>query len=80
MVYLAAMKQYLSDLVSETKMHFQEGALSVRAYGDEKEYIIRPIPGTLDYEITTEAPAYAKYRTSSLQEYFDGIFGIEARY
>jgi len=72
------MGQWL-NLLEETISHFQEGARSVRAYTNDKTYIITPI-NELEYWVTLEAPGFPKTKTSSLEEYYKEVFGIEAKY
>lgn len=68
------------NLVEETVGHFEEGARSVRAYTDEKTYIITKDPSGDQFIVTTEEPGFPKSRTQTLEEYYQEVFGIEARY
>jgi hypothetical protein len=68
------------DLIEETIEHFEEGARSVRAYTDDATYIITKDQSGSDFVVTTEGPGFPKTKTKSLEEYFDNVFGIEARY
>jgi hypothetical protein len=70
----------LSDLVEETLTHFQEGARSVKAYSNDKTYIITRGKSENEYWITLEEPGFPKTKTSSLEKYFEDVFGIEANY
>ncbi|MBT1703993.1 hypothetical protein [Chryseosolibacter indicus] len=73
------MQEHL-DLINETLSHFQEGAKSVRAYSDEMTYIITKVKDSDDYWVALEEPGFPKQRASSLEQFFDEVFGIEARY
>jgi hypothetical protein len=73
------MGQWL-NLIEETLSHFQEGAKSVRAYTNNKTYIITPISNTNEFWVATEEPGFPKSKTSSLEEYYKDVFGIEAKY
>ena len=68
------------NLMEETIGHFQEGARSVRAYTDDTTYIITKGNAESEFVVTLEAPGFPKERTTSLDKYFDEVFGIEARY
>lgn len=68
------------NLIKETMEHFAEGALSVRAYTDDVTYIITRVKNSNDFWITTEEPGFAKTKTDSLEKYFEGVFGVEAKY
>lgn len=68
------------DLIDETLSHFEEGAKSVRAYSDDMTYIITKIQDSEDYWVALEEPGFPKHRRSSLEEIFEEVFGIEARY
>lgn len=70
----------LSDLLEETISHFNEGALSVKAFTDETAYIITKVKNSDDFWVTIEEPGFPKTRTSSLKDYFPEVFGIEAHY
>lgn len=73
------MDQWL-NLLEETKNHFEEGARSVRAHTNDKVYIITRSnePGT--FFVTLEEPGFPKTKTTSLEQYFKEVFGIEANY
>jgi hypothetical protein len=74
-------KERLLNLMEETLMHFSEGARSVKAYSNEKTYIItRTTEDPDQYWITLEEPGFPKTKTNSLSEYFHDVFGIEANY
>jgi hypothetical protein len=68
------------NLIEETKGHFDEGARSVRAYTNETTYIITRGKEVNEFVITTEEPGFPKNVTTSLERYFEKVFGIEARY
>jgi len=68
------------NLITETVEHFDEGARSVRAYSDDKTYIITKDQSGKDFIVTTEEPGFPKVRTKSLEDYFADVFGIEAKY
>lgn len=68
------------DLIGETIEHFQEGARSVRAYTDDKTYIITREKDRAEFIVTLEEPGFPKTRTNSLNEFFQDVFGIEAKY
>lgn len=70
------------NLLQETLEHFNEGARSVRVYADtdERAYIITRNAETGEFWITEEAPGFPKKKVSSIAPYFEGAFGIEARY
>ena len=70
----------LLDLIEETMSHFSEGAKSVRAYTSDNTYIITRIKDSDEFWIAIENQGYAKKRSSSLDEYFNDVFGIEASY
>ncbi len=72
------MDQWL-NLLEDTKTHFSEGARSVKAYTNDKVYIITKASDT-DYWVTLEEPGFPKTKTSSLQDVFREVFGIEANY
>ena len=67
------------NLIEETINHFQEGARSVRAYTNDTTYIITKGSGD-EYIVTTEEPGFPKNKTHSLDQYFENVFGIEAKY
>jgi hypothetical protein len=68
------------NLIDETVGHFKEGARSVRAYTEETTYIITKGKEDSEFVVTTEEPGFQKRKTTSLNEYFNDVFGIEARY
>ena len=69
------------DLLDETLSHFNEGARSVRAYTNDKTYIITRVTNSDDeFYITSEEPGFPKTKVISLDTYFEEVFGIEARY
>ena len=70
----------MMNLIEETISHFNEGATSVKAYASETTYIITRAKDSDDFWVTIEEPGFPKKRTSSLEEYFQEVFGIEARY
>ena len=70
----------LKDLVEETISHFNEGARSVKAYTNEKTFIITRTPEANEFWVALEEPGFPKTKTSSLAEYFQDVFGIEAKY
>jgi hypothetical protein len=67
------------DLLEETLSHFSEGARSVKAYTDDKTYIITKA-GEHEFWITLEEPGFPKNKTKSLDEHFKEVIGIEAHY
>ena len=72
------MDQWL-NLIEETKTHFNEGARSVRAYSNDKVYIITKASEE-EFWVANEEPGFPKTRTVSLDKYFKEVFGIEAKY
>jgi hypothetical protein len=72
------MDQWL-NLIEETKTHFSEGARSVRAYSNDKVYIITKASEE-EFWVTQEEPGFPKTKTGSLDKYFKEVFGIEAKY
>ncbi len=68
------------DLIEETISHFEEGAKSVRAHTNQTTYIITRVKDSDDFWVTMEEPGFPKTRTSSLDEYYQEVFGVEARY
>ena len=68
------------NLVDETIGHFKERARSVRAYTDEKTYIITMDKQGVEFIVTTQEPGFPKTKTKNLEQYFIKVFGIEARY
>ena len=67
------------DLLEETISHFDEGARSVRAYSDEKTYIITKAKDD-GYYVALEEPGFPKSKVEQLDQIFSGVFGIEAQY
>jgi hypothetical protein len=74
------MRERLADLVEETLTHFSEGARSVTAYTNDKTYIITKANDSDDFWVTLEEPGFPKTKTTSLNKFFNGVFGIEAKY
>lgn len=72
------MDQWL-NLIEETKTHFNEGARSVRAYSNDKVYIITKASEE-EFWVANEEPGFPKTKTVSLDKYFKEVFGIEAKY
>ena len=72
------MDQWL-NLIEETKTHFNEGARSVRAYSNDKVYIITKASED-EFWVANEEPGFPKTKTVSLDKYFKEVFGIEAKY
>lgn len=70
----------LLDLYDETLNHFSEGARSVKAYSNDKTYIITKTKDEGEYFVTLEEAGFPKNKTTSLKEYFKDVFGIEAHY
>ena len=68
------------NLIEETITHFNEGATSVRAYTNSTTYIITRVKDSDDFWVTIEEPGFPKTKTSSLDQYFQEVFGIEAHY
>lgn len=68
------------NLLEETKTHFNEGARSVRAYTNDKVYIITRANDSDHFWVALEEPGFAKTKTESLEQYFKEVFGIEAKY
>lgn len=68
------------NLLEETKSHFREGARSVRAYTNDKVYIITRVNDSDLFWIALEEPGFTKTKTASLEPYFQEVFGIEAKY
>jgi hypothetical protein len=73
-------KERLKDLVEETISHFSEGARSVRAYSNDKTYIITHDRERNEFWVTLEEPGFPKTKTSTLDVFFGDVFGIEAKY
>ena len=73
------MDQWL-NLLEDTLGHFNEGARSVKAYTNDKTYIITRIKDSDEYWVALEEPGFPKTKTSSLESYFKEVFGIEATY
>jgi hypothetical protein len=72
------MEQWL-NLLEETLSHFNEGARSVKAYTNDKTYIITRA-NAKDFWVASEEPGFPKTKTPSLENYFKEVFGIEATY
>lgn len=70
----------LINLTEETLSHFQEGARSVKAYSEDATYIITRAKDSDDFWVTLEEPGFPKTKTSSLEQYFENVYGIEALY
>jgi hypothetical protein len=70
----------LLNLIQETIDHFNEGARSVRAYTNDTTYIITRINNEEGYWVATEEPGFPKTKTTSLEKYFEEVFGVEAKY
>ena len=69
------------DLLDETLSHFNEGAKSVRAYSNDTTYIITRVANADDeFYVTLEEPGFPKKKVTSLNTYFEEVFGIEAHY
>jgi hypothetical protein len=68
------------DLIEETINHFNEGATSVRAYSPDYTYIITRTKEGNEFWITIEEDGFSKKRSTTLEEYFSEVFGIEAKY
>jgi len=68
------------NLLEETKTHFSEGARSVKAYTNDKTYIITRANDSGDFWVAMEEPGFPKTKTTSLEQYFKEVFGIEANY
>jgi len=73
-------KERLHDLLEETLSHFSEGARSVRAYSNDKTFIITRGKEHNEFYITLEEPGFPKTKTTSLDIFFSDVFGIEATY
>ena len=74
------MEQWL-NLLEETKAHFKEGARFVKAYTNDKTYIIKPAnEAQNEYWITEEEPGFPRTKTRALDDIFREVFGIEATY
>jgi len=70
----------LLDLIEETLSHFSEGARSVKAYSNDKTYIITRSNEPGEFWVALEEPGFPKSKTTSLNEIFHDVFGIEAHY
>lgn len=79
-LYLATIMAELINLTEETLSHFQEGARSVKAYAEDATYIITRARDSEDFWVTIEEPGFPKTKTSSLEQYFESVYGIEALY
>ncbi len=73
------MEQWL-NLLEDTLSHFKEGARSVKAYTNDKTYIITRVKDSDEYWVALEEPGFPKKKTESLDKYFKEVFGIEAMY
>jgi hypothetical protein len=70
----------LRDLLEETLSHFNEGARSVKAYSNEKTFIITRDNNLKEFWVTLEEPGFPKTKTPTLDVFFTDVFGIEAKY
>jgi hypothetical protein len=68
------------DLIDETVAHFKEGAKSVRAYTSDNTYIITQVKDSSEFWVTIEEEGFRKVKTPSLKEFYQDVFGIEAKY
>lgn len=69
------------NLIEETLSHFKEGAKSVRAYTNDKTYIITKSNDSQHFVIALEEPGFPKTKFNKLDQIFtDEVFGIEAKY
>ena len=68
------------NLLEDTINHFQEGARSVKAYTNEKTYIITRVKDSDEFWVALEEPGFPKTKASRLDTYFKEVFGIEATY
>lgn len=68
------------NLIEETINHFNEGARSVRAHTSDTTYIITKEKDSDGFWVAKEEPGFTKTRTNSLDQYYQDVFGIEARY
>jgi hypothetical protein len=68
------------NLLEETKTHFNEGARSVTAYTNDKTFIITRASDTEHFWVAVEEPGFPKKKTNTLEDYFQEVFGIEAKY
>jgi hypothetical protein len=68
------------NLLEETINHFEEGAMSVKAYSSDKTFIITRVKDSNDFWVALEEPGFPKTKTTSLEKYFRDVFGIEAKY
>jgi hypothetical protein len=66
--------------MEETLNHFNEGARSVKAYSNDKTYIITRDKNSDEFFVTLEEPGFPKTKATSLEQYFTDVFGIEANY
>ena len=76
----ARMEQQGLDLIEETLSHFNEGAKSVKAFSNSTVYIITRASDLSHYWVTMEAPGFPKSKATSLEDYFQEVYGIEAVY
>jgi hypothetical protein len=68
------------NLLDETITHFNEGAKSVKAYTNNTTYIITRSTDSAHYWVAVEEANFQKTKTTSLDDYFKEVFGIEAIY
>jgi hypothetical protein len=69
------------NLLEETVTHFDEGARSVKAYTNNTTYVITRVKDTNPYYwVAIEESNFQKTKTTSLDDYFKEVFGIEAIY
>ena len=68
------------NLLEETILHFKEGARLIKAYSNDKTFVITPVKDSEHYWVTTEEANFEKTKTASLDLYFKEVFGIEAFY
>ncbi len=69
------------NLIKETLDHFNEGAISVRAYKEDVTYIITRSSNADQFWVAIEEePTLPKFKTTDISEYFKDVFGVEARY
>jgi len=68
------------NLLEETLTHFSEGARSVKAYTNNTTYIITRAKDSAHYWVAVEESNFQKTKTTSLDDYFREVFGIEAIY
>jgi hypothetical protein len=68
------------NLLEDTKNHLLEGAKSVKAYTNDKVFIITQAKDSPGFWVTLEEPGFPRTKTDSLDTYFPEVFGIEAHY